>query len=295
MLQALTTLNIAKLGDLFSEGNARGWAEDEGHDFTPLTQFHFHRVRCTLRALLGDDMQEPPELMSPCFLLRSASLNKMICTIYDLSQEFRRTQSTKARLEWQSDLGVVLDDSTWWYCCEVTQHFSLNGRHRLIHFKFLNRVYYTPERLFQYRLRDTADCERCRAGMTGFMHVAWFCPKIAEFWEKIIHTLNKITGLSLTPDPMLALLGYTRELRKGVRRLIAMGLLLAKRRIVMRWARWPVTSVADWSKDMLYCNMQSELYSELLPPQNHPKCFWGLYEQYFVWKETGEPEGNDIV
>lgn len=91
-------------------------------------------------------------------------------------------------------------------------------------------------------------------------------------------------------DPALALLGYSKHLPKGIRRPVDLGLLLARRRLAMHWMRGPTPTLSQWARDVLYCSTQTENYSELLPPRNRQKNFWGLYKTYLT--TTGETRGD---
>lgn len=227
-------------------------------------------------------MLEPPELPALSLLIRATSPTRLVSLLYASVQASTTTMYSKARLDWQSELGVPITDEIWRFCCEQTKKISLNGKHRLAHLKFLNRVHYTPVRLFRYGLRDTDKCDRCPLTGADFLHVAWDCPLVASFWVQVFQDLTDITGLSLDPDPVLALLGYTKPLPKAVRKLVAMGLVLAKRRVAIRWMRGPAPKISDWHKDMLFCHTQTETYSELLPPASRPKSFWSLYVHYNI-------------
>lgn len=128
MLRALALLDISKIGDLFEDGRGRGWEEllSEKQDISPLTMFHFFRVRHALRDMLGEDMMEPPEVAPFSLMLRTESPCKIVSSIYSMVQGYRKNFYIKARLEWQIDLGVTLGDDSWRYCCEATQRISLN-------------------------------------------------------------------------------------------------------------------------------------------------------------------------
>ncbi|KAJ1187114.1 hypothetical protein NDU88_003893 [Pleurodeles waltl] len=95
----------------------------------------------------------------------------------------------------------------------------------------------------------------------------------------------------MASDPLAALLGWDKQIAVQNRRLVAMGFLLAKRRIAMRWDRGPVPTVREWHKDMAFCNTQTD-YSEILPSTTGPKKLWEAYSCYLIGKETGEPEAG---
>lgn len=130
---------------MFTDGTVKTWeavVEPEPQQ-TPLDRFQFHRMRPSLLENLGSDLAEPPEVAAFTHLIRAKDSSHIISKIYKVSQGYRVNHYTKARLAWQVDLDMEIDDGRWKYYCESTKCISLNGRHRLIHFKFLNRVYYT--------------------------------------------------------------------------------------------------------------------------------------------------------
>lgn len=177
----------------------------------------------------------------------------------------------------------------WHYSCTNTRRITLHGRHRLINFKYINRVYYTPERLHRYGMREDSACDRCHFPVADLMHLAWTCPGIANFWDKVFRELSSIIDCELLPAPAAALLGYTKPMPKATRKLIDMGLLMAKRRVAICWMRGPLPTLKQWSHYLLYCCTQSENFSELLPPQSRLKNFWGLYTAYMLKKGEDLP------
>ena len=60
------------------------------------------------------------------------------------------------------------------------------------------------------------------------MHLAWYCPKTAEFWDKVMHLLQAMMEVRGEITPKIALLGYTKTIPKSRRRLTNMALLLTK-------------------------------------------------------------------
>lgn len=259
---------------------------------TPLQRFQFFRVRAALRELLGEDLQEPPEIPELSYIIKTCSPSCIVSKIYKLAMEYRANNFMKVRREWQTDLQRELDDKTWVYCSLSTRRISLHGRHSLIHCKFLNRAYYSPERLHRYGLRESAACERCSADPADFFHLAWQCPGIHKFWELIFQELERITDTVLAMDPLPVLLGYSKLLPPAIRRLVDMGLLIAKRQIALHWKKGPTPTITQWVHDMPYCSTQTETFSELLPPSSWPKNLWGLYTTYMLTKSNRTENEN---
>lgn len=94
---------------------------------------------------------------------------------------------------------------------------------------------------------------------------------------------------------MLALLGVSKTLPKVIRRLVDIGLLIARHRVAVCWSRGPPPSLTCWSKDMLYSCTQTENYSELLRPLRRPKNFWKLYRTYLSKKDNVDGSVSSVL
>ncbi|KAJ1164654.1 hypothetical protein NDU88_005088 [Pleurodeles waltl] len=105
------------------------------------------------------------------------------------------------------------------------------------------------------------DCEILRTLWRGSGWVCLFvlfCPGIQSFWEELFQALEIIMTGPLPMGPLLALLGYDRDVTGTVSKLVAIGVLLAQCRIAMRWARGPVPTITEQHTNMTYCNIQSD-------------------------------------
>lgn len=298
VIRTLKTLNSHIAKDLFSNGSLKTWGDIRGtHTNIPMIhRFQYHRIRHSMAQLVGRDLAEPPEVKELSFVIKSETPKQLVSSIYKIAQSHRLYKYTKARLAWQADLNVVIDDAMWTYCCANIKSISLHGRHRLIHFKFINRVYYTPERLHRYGLKEDASCEHCKCELADFMHLAWQCLGVATFWKAVFRELSSIVDLDIQPNPTLALVGYSKPFPKKIRRLLDMGLLIARRRVALNWMKGPTPTMTQWSQDLLYCCTQTETFSELLPPQSRPKNFWSLYTTYLAQRgQNNASEPTDLL
>ena len=84
-------------------------------------------------------------------------------------------------------------------------------------------------------------------------------------------------------------MGYIREIPKQSSRMVAMGLIIAKRRLAMRWMKGPLPTIREWHSDMLYCNIQSDNYRELIPEQSAPRDFRDPYREYLLYRKEVSP------
>ena len=143
-------------------------------------------------------------------------------------------------------------------------------------------MYYTPDKLHKYGLRDTSSCPRCGLEGAGFAHISWFCHDIQQLWLSASKALTDTTDVMLESSPLPMLLGYVREIPKPCRRLIAVGLVLARRRIAMRWMQRLLPVLSDWRTDMIYCNTHSDNYRDLMPVTSRSTDIWGPFRAYLI-------------
>lgn len=82
-----------------------------------------------------------------------------------------------------------------------TEQISASNKLRIIHYKFLHRLYYTPVKMHKHKLKDTDRCARCNAPQVDFLHLAWECPKVYIYWEQVFTALDQMTMLTLARTP----------------------------------------------------------------------------------------------
>ena len=68
------------------------------------------------------------------------------------------------RLVWEGDLKATFTDREWSRILQNMKKMSRELRTRLVQFKILNRVYWTPSKLYKVTLKQDPDCWRCQNG-----------------------------------------------------------------------------------------------------------------------------------
>lgn len=106
------------------------------------------------------------------------------------------------------------------------------------------------------------------------MHVAWDCPLIFKYWEEVSLTIRDITGHPLDCSPKVMLLGYVEHTKMEVRRLTAMLLVLAKRRLAIHWGSPRGPTIKAWLQDAAFCQEQLSNYWDLMPTASRRKDIW---------------------
>lgn len=84
-------------------------------------------------------------------------------------------------------------------------HYLVSARDRLIQYKILHRINYTPARLAAIYCTDLAHCWHCQYSPAKFEHMF-------EFWQEVTQTLGNITALRVPITISVYLLGLMEEL-----------------------------------------------------------------------------------
>ena len=171
----------------------------------------------------------PQECSAYTRLFLTDTPSRLVYVLYAKPQTDAPIITHTARAKWEGSLGLSNDDKDWQYCLDQLQAISPNGRLRLIHFKYIHQYYYTSLRLYRYKLQQSAVCDRCWADPADFLHLAWCCPVVANFWGPVFATLSTMLWAAVHPTPLVALLHCTRQIPRAVRRLASVALFLAKR------------------------------------------------------------------
>lgn len=152
----------------------------------------------------------------------------------------------------------------------LTGEISLNSRYKRIHYKYIMRIYYTPDILCKFGLNVSEECSSCRGATATFHHLVWLCPAVSSFWEKLIHELNTITEMTLQPGPLEWLLGIIPEATASTVTFWNLGLVLARWRIAMRWRSDPLPpppNFTSWLRDLVFCSDVEDTVILLVHPQ----------------------------
>lgn len=139
-------------------------------------------------------------------------------------------------LEWERDIAQEWDLEVW-HRASARSH---GGVHNIslveVNLKVLMRWYLVPAKFARIFPSTSPICFRGCERVGTMLHFWWDCPKIRGFWNKIFHTLRKITGVPVSKSPQIAWLNCTMESApKNARHLIFFVLLIAKLTIERAW------------------------------------------------------------
>lgn len=249
-----------------------------------MDRFVLHRVRGALLDALSKPNVELPELPT-------SEDTHLISCIHHSIQSKQPMGGLKAKEAWEADLGHPVADEMWKYCCTQTRFISPNYRHKLIHYKYIHRVYLAPLHLSHIHDGMSSNCPKCQSPGADFAHMTWNCTKLQPYWKEIARLLSLMIEHQLQLTPLLALMGYVKPLGGNVRRFTAMALLIAKRQISLTWGKPNPPTVQGWLRDLQYCNTASDDYASLLPISSRPRDIWQPLKDYI--QQFPPDETND--
>ncbi len=217
--------------------------------------FRFFQVRHFVQKLFPHIPNHPPESPLDDFLKLEPHSKHCISVIYNLIHNINSGSANSTRGAWEESLGFELPDEHWERILELTHTSSICARHGLIQCKILHRVYYTNARLTKIYPSVSDACNRCKQSPANLIHMLWECPKLFEYWTKILKTLKDAFNIDIDTDPLLAIFGLTVDVNISVmvQKALAFTTLLARCLILLKWKHVSPPSFDTWLKEVFTC------------------------------------------
>ena len=167
-----------------------------------------------------------------------------------------------ARAAWDRELGTPLEDVQWSCICKLTKSVSCKSRFKLTHFNFIHRTCITPVTLHKMDSNRSTECPCCKHLTASFVHLAFSCSQVLEFWTKVLDRLQPLFHINCEElKPTFCLLGDIPK-KKGQRLLhtfLHLVLLLAKRRVAIAWMGDLSPSLERWERDVTEWSVAEEV------------------------------------
>ena len=157
--------------------------------------------------------------------------------------------TSSLKLTWEADFNVSFTEEDWSSILGNMKKMSRELKTRLIQFKILNRVYWTPSKLHRVGLRDNAGCWRCDDGVGTLVHMLWDCPAVQGFWREVQDYIHTILTEEIPFAPTLYVLGdpaALEELSHYDAEWVQTALMLGRKLIVMKWKDPNAPTAAEW-------------------------------------------------
>lgn len=160
-----------------------------------------------------------------------------------------------------------------------------SARNRLIQFKILRRVYFTPARIAGTYGTGEAEYWRCTTDNADFDYIFWQCQLIQEFWKGVTHTIQKVLLVHVPVTVAVCLLGLVEELtpRRAQRTMISLALFYARKAILLCWKK-PSPPTVSFRKDII--NKALPFYKATYLRRGCPKKFEKVWQNWLDAKFT---------
>lgn len=159
---------------------------------------------------------------------------------------------SRLKERWEDMLATQLSAKDWERALGSSKKVSRNAAFKYLQFNWLHRTYFTPHRLNVAFGGEEQACPRCSQVDGDWAHMTWACPRIIDYWTKVVELINKVLSLGLACLPAVCLLDIIpRPKAKRLRlRFADLALLLAKRRIALSWKSSQAPLVPKWEDDV---------------------------------------------
>lgn len=181
---------------------------------------------------------------------------------------------------WEADLGYHFTEEEWSAILKNVKKMSRELRTRLVQFKIVNRVYWTPTRLYKAKLKDDPSCWRCGETYGTLIHLVWSCPKAQDFWAGIHENIKLVVGQDIPFLPSLYVLGDPSSLTnipKALASWVHTAIMLGRKIIVKEWKSDSLPLSSFWFTQLSTVAAYEELSYKLLNRLDLYHSKWGNY------------------
>ena len=122
-------------------------------------------------------------------------------------------------------------------------------RTRLIQFKIIHRMYWSPSKLYRVKLTTDQGCWKCSEEGT-LTHMLWHCPKAQDFWTSVHECIQKVVGVEVPFCIRLYLLGgppiLTDDIAPVYAEWVQTAIMLGRKLLVQQWKSAHAPPITDW-------------------------------------------------
>lgn len=150
---------------------------------------------------------------------------------------------------------------------------------RLITYKIIHRLYWTPCKMARLKLCESELCWRCERSRGTLLHMLYECEKTQNLWEQIILLINKVFGVELSQGPALCILGIiTEDVELSPQQTLWCRLALTtgcrialrhwKSQNTLQFNEWldEINKIANYERLIFKLNNKEEIFTEIWGP-----------------------------
>lgn len=181
---------------------------------------------------------------------------------------------------WEKDVGEDISTESWEKMVASWHRCSRETQSQLVHYKVLNRSYWTPCKMAKLRLRDSDVCWRCGKESGTLVHLLYYCEKTIYMWDNIIDFLNGMLELSLSKTPSLCILGLLPENVKMSNRMklwVQFALMTGCRINLRHWKSSASSTYNEWMETMYRMATYERITYRMMGREDMFHKIWGSF------------------
>uniref|UniRef100_A0A3P9MG76 Reverse transcriptase zinc-binding domain-containing protein n=1 Tax=Oryzias latipes TaxID=8090 RepID=A0A3P9MG76_ORYLA len=206
----------------------------------------------------------------------AAAYYRMLLTMSD-------TNTLSLKTTWETDLNINLTEAEWNGITKNIKKLSRELRTRLVQFKVLHRIYWTPSRLHKVGLSKTSACWKCQDATGTLLHMLWECPKVQSYWSSIHKEVEKVVGQDVPFQSRLFVLGDPSVLSRvssPLSQWIQTTVMLGRKLLVREWKGPSTPSFTHWQTSLGQLAALERLSYRLLNRMDDFNSKWSHYFEH---------------
>nr|XP_014351295.1 PREDICTED: uncharacterized protein LOC106705811 [Latimeria chalumnae] len=281
---------LYRIADLYEKGVFKSFTQLSQQFRLERQEFwKFLQIRHCILSLPQITTHEPPaksELVN--YLELMGHFPHLVSSLYQYLMKWTWPQKVGRRVCWQNVIGGQLTDQDWEELVREMSRPMRDAHLKLMQYKIVNNLYWTPSRMYTLKLKQTPTCWRCQEEIGDIAHMIYFCNKLNRFWDGIIANINSVTGCTFLKEPWFCILHKktqeprvpTRDFKWGV-----IAVATAKKIILRHWKRDSLPTVEEWQLAMgdlaAFENSISKVNNSV---QRHNR----IWNQFLNWLVEGQ-------
>ena len=133
---------------------------------------------------------------------------------YSYMRKSRPPKLDALKRAWEEDFQSEIVMEGWEGVIRSWHKISRETQTRLIMYKTIHRLYWTPSKMARLKLCDSELCWRCERSKGTFVHMLYECEMAQNLWKKIILFINKVLDTDVSQSPALCILGLINTLEQ---------------------------------------------------------------------------------
>ena len=277
---------IKTLGNLYQGDDLKSFGELREEFGLPANHFwRYLQIRSLLVKTFGSPSSAPPKIDIVEIIFRIFGLGHEASAYYTMFLEVSASGTVVSKAPWERDLGVSISDEEWDGILGNGRKLSRELRTRLIQFKIINRIYWTPSRLFRIGLNENSNCWKCQDVDGSLFHMLWGCTNVQRYWSSIKDKLKSIIDFDIPFCPRLFILGDPSILggvSPPIAEWIQTALMLGRRLLIREWKASSAPAVSLWFSTLGQVAAYERLSYRLLDRMDKYDQKWGHYHLHLA-------------